>query len=133
MRARIGRRLSRAGIAAGVSALAFAVLVSVGAAVSPSGAPAVSEQYPRKVLICHKTRSKKSPFRTIRVFQRAVRAHLRHGDRRGSCARARFILCHKAKGKAQRKTITVKGLKRTIKHLRHGDRLGKCKKGKRRR
>jgi hypothetical protein len=136
MRARMARRLSRAGVAGGAIAISLAALVSVSAAVSPSGTPAVSEQYPRKVLICHKTRSKKNPFRTIRVVRTAVRAHLRHGDRRGSCTTARFTLCHKAKGKAQRKTIRVKGIKRAIKHLRHGDKLGKCKirkKGKKRR
>lgn len=107
--------------------IALAALVSVSAAVSPSGTPAVSAQYPRKALICHKTRAKKNPFRTIRVVRTAVRAHLRHGDRRGSCRTARFTLCHKAKGKPQRKTVRVKGINRAIKHLRHGDKLGKCK------
>ena len=39
-----------------------------------------------KVTICHKTHSRKGRrFVTIRVSQRAVRAHLRHGDRLGPC------------------------------------------------
>lgn len=40
-----------------------------------------------KVTICHKTHSKKWGKRrvTIRVSERALRAHLRHGDRLGPC------------------------------------------------
>jgi hypothetical protein len=121
----------RAGLAGGVGALAFAALASVGAAVSPSGTPAASEQYPKKVVICHKTGSKKNPFRTIRVSRNAVKAHLRHGDRLGPCSAATFTVCHEAKGKGKAKqTIKVKGAKAAARHLRHGDKLGKCKKPK---
>ena len=70
-------------LAGGLSALAFAGLASVGAAVSPSGTPAASDQYPKKVTICHRTHSKKNPFVTIRVSRNAVKAHLRHGDKLG--------------------------------------------------
>ena len=119
----------RAGLAGGVAVLAFAALASVGAAVSPSGTPAAGEQYPKKVTICHKTGSKKNPFRTIRVSRNAVKAHLRHGDTVGPCSTAPFTLCHKAKGKGKA-TIKVKGGKAAGKHLRHGDKLGKCKKPK---
>jgi hypothetical protein len=38
-----------------------------------------------KVTICHKTGSRRHPRVTIRVSERAVRAHLRHGDRLGRC------------------------------------------------
>ena len=82
-RTRWGLRIVLAG---GVGALAFAALTSVGAAVSPSGAPAATGQYPKKVTICHKTRSKKNPFVTIRVSRNAVKAHLRHGDKIGPCS-----------------------------------------------
>lgn len=119
----------RAGLAGGVALLAFAALASVGAAVSPSGNPAASEQYPKKVTICHRTGSKKNPFRTIRVSRNAVKAHLRHGDTIGPCSTAPFTLCHKGKGKAKA-TIKVKGSKAAARHLRHGDKLGKCKKPK---
>lgn len=41
-----------------------------------------------KVTICHKTYSKWGKrYVTIRVSQRALRAHLRHGDRFGPCRR----------------------------------------------
>jgi hypothetical protein len=121
----------RTGLAGATGALAFAALASVGAAVSPSATPAASEQYPKKVTICHKTGSKKNPFRTIRVSRNAVKAHLRHGDRLGPCSTATFVVCHKAKGKDKAKhTIKVKGAKAAVKHLRHGDKLGKCKKPK---
>ena len=41
-----------------------------------------------KVTICHKIGSKRHKrYVTIRVSQRAVRAHLRHGDRLGKCRR----------------------------------------------
>ena len=123
----------RAALAGVVIALAFAALASVGAAVSPSGTPAATEQYPARVTICHRTKSKKNPYRTIRVARSAVRAHLRHGDKRGPCARATFTVCHKVKSKGKvtgRKTVKVKGLVRLKRHLRHGDKLGPCKKAK---
>lgn len=121
----------RAGLAGGVALLAFAALASVGAAVSPSGTPAAGEQYAKKVTICHRTGSKKNPFRTIRVSRNAVKAHLRHGDTVGPCSTAPFTLCHKAKGKDKVKTtVKVKGSKAAARHLRHGDKLGKCKKPK---
>jgi ribosomal protein S14 len=96
--------------------------------VSPSGTPAAGEQYAKKVTICHRTGSKKNPFRTIRVSRNAVRAHLRHGDKLGPCSGAPFTVCHK--GKHHKATVKVKGAKAAAKHLRHGDKLGKCKKPK---
>ncbi len=119
----------RAGFAAGVTFIAFAALASVATAVSPSSTPAATEQYAKKVTICHKTGSKKNPFRTIRVSRNAVKAHLRHGDSVGPCSTARFAVCHASKGKAKH-TVKVKGAKAAARHLRHGDRLGKCKKAK---
>jgi ABC-type sugar transport system substrate-binding protein len=123
------RWLFRAGIASGVAALAFAALASIGGAVSPSGTPAVAAEYPKKVTICHKTGSRKNPFRTIVVSQNAVPAHLKHGDKMGPCSTATFTLCQKAKGKAH-KTVKVKGAKNAVKQLRRGAKLGKCKASK---
>ena len=128
MRAVIARLPIRVALAGGVIALAFAALASVGAAVSPSGTPAATEQYGGKVTLCHRTKSRKNPYRTIRVAQSAVRAHLRHGDKRGPCARATFTVCHKTK--KGKKTVRVKGLVKLKRHVRHGDKIGSCKKPK---
>ena len=122
MRQRRSRWGIRALLAGGAGVLAFAALTSVGAAVSPSGTPAASEQYPKKVTICHRTHSKKHPFVTIRVSRNAVKAHLRHGDTVGPCTTAPFTLCHKGK-----ETVKVKGAKQAAKRLARGDKLGKCK------
>jgi hypothetical protein len=124
------RWLFRAGLATGVAALAFAAVASVGGAVSPSGTPAVAAAYPpNKIEICHRTGSKKNPFRTIVVSKNAVPAHLRHGDKIGPCSTATFTLCLKANTKAQ-KTVKVKGAKKAVKQLRSGAKLGKCKASK---
>ena len=65
-----------------------------------------------------------------------MRAHLRHGDKRGSCANARFAVCHKAKHAkakhAKKRTVRVKGLVKLKRHVRHGDKIGACKKPKKR-
>jgi hypothetical protein len=108
------------------AAFAFAALASVGAAVSPTSPPSVAAQYPKKVTICHRTKSKKHPYVTIRVSRNAVPAHLRHGDGIGPCPRAIFTVCHKAKN-AKHKTMKVRGAKAHRKHLKHGDKIGACK------
>jgi hypothetical protein len=125
MERRRTRRGLRVFLAGGVGALAFAALTSVGAAVSPAGTPAATNQYPKKVTICHHTHSKKNPFVTIRVSRNALKAHLRHGDTIGPCSAAKFTLCVKGK------TTKVKGEKKAEKLLRKEAKLGKCKsKGK---
>lgn len=112
-------------LAGGLSALAFAALASVGAAVSPSGTAAAAKQYnPKKVTICHHTHSKKNPFVTIRVSRNALKAHMKHGDTVGTCAAATFTLCQKGT------TKKVKGEKKAEKLLRKEAKLGKCKKSK---
>jgi hypothetical protein len=126
MRKRLGRRTAF-GVVAGVAAtVAVAWMGSVGAAVLPTGGAASAKQYePKKVTICHKTHSKKNPFRTITVSQNALKAHLKHGDAMGPCATAVFTVCHATKnGKA--KTLKVKGAKKAARALKHGDKLGKC-------
>ena len=121
MKQRRTRRGLRVILAGGVGALAFAGLASVGAAVSPSATPAATDQYPKKVTICHKTKSKKNPLVTIRVSRNAVKAHLKHGDKVGPCSTATFTLC--AKGTTKK----VKGEKKAEKLLRKGAKFGKCK------
>jgi hypothetical protein len=121
------RRRAAVGVVAGVvAAFAVAGLGSVGAAVVPASDQSSAKQYePKKVTICHKTHSKKNPWRTITVSQNALKAHLKHGDVVGACPTAVFTLCHATKnGKA--KTLKVKGSKKAQRLLKKGDKLGKC-------
>jgi hypothetical protein len=120
------RRLGYTALVGLFAAATFAVLASVGAAVSPTSPPSVAAQYPKKVTICHRKKSKKNPYVTIRVSRNAVRAHLRHGDGIGPCPRAIFTVCHKAKN-GKHKTLKVKGAKAHRKHLKHRDKIGACK------
>jgi len=56
-------------------------------------------QYQYRVQICHRTHSKKKPFRTITVSSRAVKAHLKHGDHVGACTGTEQV-APKAHGKS---------------------------------
>jgi hypothetical protein len=121
------RRGATFGVVAAIAA-AFAVagMGSVGAAISPAGVPASASQYEKKVTICHRTGSKKNPFRTIRVSRNAVKAHLRHGDALGPCGSAVFTMCHKTK-KGKNVSVKVKGARKVQRAMKRGDKLGKCK------
>jgi hypothetical protein len=126
---RISRlRLGQAAIVAVVAALAVAALATLGASVSPAGtrAPAVEGAYEKKITICHRTKSKKNPYRTIRISRRALKAHLRHGDGIGPCPRAIFTICHKTKT-GKKVTIKVRGARAHQKHLKRGDKIRACK------
>ena len=84
---RFSRRASgRIAAVGAISALAVGTLVSIGAAVSPSGTPAAASQYLNKVTICHHTHSQANPTVTITVSRNAIPAHMRHGDTMGPCA-----------------------------------------------
>jgi len=78
--------------AAGAAALAVAALASMGGVgyaarlLGVSNTSPVAAQYPpSKVTICHHTHSQKNPFVTITVSERALPAHLGHGDTVGPC------------------------------------------------
>lgn len=76
--------------AVAVAVAAFACLGGVGYAaglVHFTHASPTSAQYPpAKVTICHHTHSQHNPFVTITVSERALPAHLRHGDTVGACS-----------------------------------------------
>ena len=74
-----------------VWAASSAPLRSTGAS---HGRPGKGYGYGAKVVICHRTHSKKHPFVTIVVSQSAVAAHLAHGDRLGACPRPKHRSHH---------------------------------------
>jgi hypothetical protein len=94
---------SRSAVAVGFGALAVGALASVGAAVSPKRTAGATTQYqPHKVMICHHTHSTKNPSVTIIVSQRALPAHMRHGDTVGPCAAVETTQQQAAKTRAPR-------------------------------
>lgn len=123
------RRGAMLGVVAVVgAAAAVAGMGSGGAAVVPVSDAVVAKPYEEKQTICHRTGSKKNPFRTIRVSKNAVKAHLKHGDALGPCGTAVFTMCHKTKA-GKKKTVKVKGARKAARQLKKGDKLGKCKAG----
>jgi hypothetical protein len=73
-------RLIVAATAAVVAGAALATAAFAGLRSLDLG-PAAAGQYPKKkVAVCHRTHSKKHPWVKIRISQRALKAHLRHGD-----------------------------------------------------
>ena len=91
-RQRFNRRIWTAAV---VSAAFFVPLCIFGApALARSAASASqyeyggSSQYQYKVVLCHRTHSKKHPWVQIKVGAPAVKAHLRHHDMLGPCPTA---------------------------------------------
>lgn len=62
-----------------------------------------------KVLVCHRTHSKKKPFHTISVSVHALQAHLNHGDSEGACAAAPTTSSSTQSPKAHGKSADAKG------------------------
>lgn len=77
----------RARVVVATSGVAVALAtagVLVGVGFAKSSVTAAQSQY-GKVVVCHKTGSKKHPSHSITISASAVPAHLRHGDTRGAC------------------------------------------------
>jgi hypothetical protein len=73
-------RFVLAGAATLVTAAALASAALAGLHALDLG-PAAASQYPgKKVMVCHRTHSKKHPWVQIRISRHALKAHLRHGD-----------------------------------------------------
>jgi len=82
------RKAGAAGLAAAVASVAFVTLAYMGGVGGAASiGPASADQYGERVTICHRTGSRRNPFRTITVAQSAVAAHLRHDDTTGACSR----------------------------------------------
>ena len=74
------RRLVGAAVVSGLLLVPLGVFGSSALARTASGLGPSAAQYQYKVTICHHTGSTKHPWHTISISNRAVAAHLRHGD-----------------------------------------------------
>jgi hypothetical protein len=74
------RRLAGAAVVSGLLLAPLGIFGSSALAHTASGLGPSAAQYQYKVTICHRTHSKKHPFQQIRISNRAVKAHLKHGD-----------------------------------------------------
>ena len=95
-----------AGAAALVTCMVFTFAALGGVGVASSAVNAAQGQYGKKTTICHKGK------KTITVGNKAVPAHLKHGDVVGTCAAAKAKKAKAAKIKAAKvKAAKVKAAK----------------------
>jgi hypothetical protein len=74
------RRLAGAAVVSGLLLAPLGIFGSSALAHTASGLGPSAAQYQYKVTICHRTNSKKHPWHLITISNRAVPAHLKHGD-----------------------------------------------------
>lgn len=79
------RRLVGAAVVSGLLFVPLGVFGSSALARTATGQGPSAAQYQYKVLVCHHTGSKKHPWHTISISNRALPAHLRHHDTVGPC------------------------------------------------
>ena len=75
------RRLAGAAVVSVLLLAPLGIFGSSALAHSASSLGPSAAQYQYKVTICHRTHSKKHPWVIIRISNRALPAHLRHGDK----------------------------------------------------
>jgi hypothetical protein len=74
------RRLAGAAVVTGLLLAPLGIFGSSALAHTASGLGPSAAQYQYKITICHRTHSKKHPWVQIRISNRALKAHLKHGD-----------------------------------------------------
>jgi hypothetical protein len=75
------RRLVGAAVVSGLLLAPLGIFGSSALAHTASGLGPSAAQYQYKVTICHRTHSQKHPWVQISISNRALPAHLRHGDK----------------------------------------------------
>jgi hypothetical protein len=75
------RRLAGAAVVSGLLLAPLGIFGSSALAHTASGLGPSAAQYQYKVTICHRTHSNKHPWHIITISNRALPAHLRHGDK----------------------------------------------------
>jgi hypothetical protein len=74
------RRLAGAAVVSGLLLAPLGIFGSSALAHTASSLGPSAAQYQYKVTICHRTHSQKHPWHLITISNRAVKAHLKHGD-----------------------------------------------------
>jgi hypothetical protein len=83
-------------LAVGLAGISFAAGNSPTAANNPAQAQYGNPKpKPKKITICHHTKSKKHPWVTIRISVKAWKAYSKRGDILGKCTAAKIKKVHK--------------------------------------
>ena len=103
------------GLAVSSAVAAFIGLAYVGGVGgATSSGPASVQQYGGgRVIVCHRTGSRRNPFRTISISRNALPAHLRHGDTPGPCST-------RLNGSVSRSVVLATTAGRRVRALRRG-------------
>ena len=94
-----------------------------------------------KIAICHKTQLSGKPRVTLRVSEKALKGHLKHGDTRGSCTTTtttttvgqttahgqdQVTVCHRTHSHTNGMVEIEVSRNALAAHLKHGDTQGAC-------
>jgi hypothetical protein len=103
-----------------VSGGLLAPLAIFGGAGWAKGSPSAA-QYQYKITICHHTHSKKNPFVTITISNRAWKAHAKHGDTLGPCATSKKASKHQSKSQSSTHSQKASGQSQKSSHSQSGN------------